>query len=122
MDLVFVGIGGALGSAARYGLGKLIAKRAAPGFPAGTFIINVTGAILLGLVISAGTGGSIYLLLADGFLGAYTTFSTFMYEGFNLFKDKKTNAIVYIAGSLVLGVIGYITGLELGGLFSNNLV
>src|SRR5512138_2623113 len=89
MDLVLVGIGGAFGSAARYGLGKLIAKRAKPGFPLGTFLINISGAILLGILVSAGTGGNIYLLLADGFLGAYTTFSAFMYEGFNMFRGSK---------------------------------
>lgn len=117
MDVLLVGIGGAAGSVARYKLGKLITQRSRFTFPAGTFIVNITGAILLGLVISAGTGGSIYLLLADGFLGAYTTFSTFIYEGFGLFKDKKINALVYIAGSLVLGVIGYFIGFEFGGLF-----
>ena len=58
-----------------------------------------------------------YLLLADGYLGAYTTFSTFMYEGFNLFRGKeKMNAFTYILGSLFLGIIGYVLGLKLGKL------
>jgi CrcB protein len=115
MDLVFVGIGGALGSIVRYRLGKIITEKSSATFPAGTFIINITGAILLGLLISLDAGKNVYLLLGDGFLGAYTTFSTFMYEGFNLFqKNEKMNAFTYILGSLILGIIGYISGFEFG--------
>lgn len=114
MDLVFVGIGGALGSLARYQLGKVITEKTNTRFPTGTFIINITGAILLGIVSSLDTSRNVYLLLGDGFLGAYTTFSTFMYEGFNLFQEnRKMNAFVYIPGSLILGVIGYVLGFEL---------
>jgi fluoride exporter len=61
--------------------------------------------------------GRAYLLAAEGFLGAYTTFSTFMYEGFNLFKgDEKKNARVYIIGTMITGMAGYLTGWMLGGL------
>jgi len=53
--------------------------------------------------------------LADGFLGAYTTFSTFMYEGFSLFKEnEKLNAFTYIFASLFLGIIGFVIGAQLG--------
>ncbi len=117
MDIVFVGIGGALGSLARFQLGRVISGKTKTTFPVGTFIINITGAILLGLVCSFDTGGKLYLLLADGFLGAYTTFSTFMYEGFDMFKgNRKMNAAAYIAGSLLIGVIGFIAGFEAGRL------
>ena len=117
MDLVFVGIGGALGSLARYKLGKAVTEKSNTAFPIGTFIINITGAILLGLVSNLNVSKNMYLLLGDGFLGAYTTFSTFMYEGFNLFREnEKMNAFTYVLGSLFLGVIGYVLGLELGKL------
>lgn len=117
MDLVFVGIGGAMGSIVRYQLGKIITKKSNTTFPTGTFIINITGAILLGLLSSLDAGKNSYLLLGDGFLGAYTTFSTFMYEGFNLFQEnEKMNAFVYILGSLIIGLIGYFAGTELGNL------
>ncbi len=113
MDLVFVGFGGALGSLTRYQLGKIISQKSKSTFPLGTFIINITGAILLGILSSMDAGKNAYLLLGDGFLGAYTTFSTFMYEGFNLFKgNKKANAAAYILGSLILGIIGYTIGFE----------
>ena len=58
---------------------------------------------------------NVYLLLGDGFLGAYTTFSTFMYEGFNLFEGRdKLNAFSYILGTLILGIIGYAVGYAIG--------
>lgn len=117
MELAFIGIGGALGSLARYKLGKIFAEKSNTTLPIGTFIINITGAILLGLVSSLNVSRNMYLLLGDGFLGAYTTFSTFMYEGFNLFQEnEKLNAFAYVLGSLFFGVIGYASGFELGKL------
>ena len=111
MDLIFVGLGGALGSLTRYQAGKIISGKCSIAFPIGTFLINITGAILLGIVSSMDAGKNIYLLFGDGFLGAYTTFSTFMYEGFQLFqKNKKLNALTYIISSLVLGILGYSIG------------
>lgn len=113
MDLVLVGIGGALGSLARYQLGKLVAEKSDTTFPMGTFLINITGAILLGMLSSLDFGRNMYLLFSDGFLGAYTTFSTFLYEGFHLFQEnEKMNAFAYILGSLILGIIGYVLGFE----------
>ncbi|NTV89718.1 MAG: fluoride efflux transporter CrcB [Clostridiales bacterium] len=111
MEFLYVGVGGALGALARYQLGKMISAKAKSSFPVGTFIINITGAILLGLACGLGTGGNLYLLLADGFLGAYTTFSTFMYEGFDMFRgNKRKNAVVYVAGSFIIGVAGFVLG------------
>ena len=115
MTYVLVGIGGAAGSLVRYSLGKFISEKSKANFPIGTFIINITGAILLGLISTIGVSSNILLLLGDGFLGAYTTFSTFMYEGFNLFQEReKLNAFIYILGSLILGVVGYAIGNKLG--------
>ena len=111
MQYVLVGIGGAFGSLVRYTLGRFIAEKTKTNFPFGAFIINITGALLLGIVSSSGASSSLQLLLADGFLGAYTTFSTLMCEGFNLFKDRNSlNAVVYIVSSLVLGLVGFIVG------------
>lgn len=111
MDYILVGIGGACGSIVRFELGRLIAVRSKARIPWGTFIINITGALLLGFISNIGVNTNITHLLADGFLGAYTTFSTFMYEGFNLFQDKeKLNAFIYILGSLILGVIFFALG------------
>ena len=118
MSILFVGVGGAFGAVTRFGLGKLISQRSNSVFPVGTFIINISGAILLGILTGTNSSNNIYLLLGDGFLGAYTTFSTFMYEGFNLFKgDEKRNAFTYIFASLILGVIGFFIGFQIAKLF-----
>lgn len=117
MNLILVGVGGMFGGLCRFQLGKVISQKATTAFPFGTFIINITGPLLLGLLTSIDTGVNAYLLMGDGFLGAYTTFSTFMYEGFNLFqRNSKINALIYVLGTLVLGVVGYISGYEIGKL------
>jgi len=115
MTYVFIAIGGASGSLVRYSLGKFISEKSNTAFPIGTFIINITGAILLGILTSIGASHNARMLLGDGFLGAYTTFSTFMYEGFNLFEEKENlNAFIYILCSLILGAIGYYIGSKIG--------
>lgn len=114
MTYLLLAIGGATGSLVRYSLGKIISEKLNTTFPIGTFIINITGAILLGIVSTIGINSNMMLLLGDGFLGAYTTFSTFMYEGFNLFQEKeKLNAFIYVLGSLLLGTIGYVLGTKI---------
>ena len=114
MQYLLVAAGGALGSLTRFIIGRKISEKFTTGFPLGTFFINITGAVLLGIVSSAGLEVNMYTLIGDGFLGAYTTFSTFMYEGFNLFQDnEKLNALAYILGSLILGITGFIFGVEI---------
>lgn len=117
MEYILVGIGGILGSLSRYKLGKIIVLKTTGAFPIGTFIINITGAFLLGLLTSVNTDNGIYSFLGDGFLGAYTTFSTFMYEGFSLFKNnRKLNAVFYICISIIIGIAGYSMGYGVGNL------
>lgn len=115
MGYVLVGVGGIFGSIARFAIGKYISEHSKTVFPRGTFIINITGALLLGIVATFQNYNNVYLLLGDGFLGAFTTFSTFMYEGFNLFQEKeKLNAFKYVFGSLLLGIIGFVIGAKIG--------
>jgi fluoride exporter len=116
MELLLVGLGGVLGSISRYALGRYISDHSKTVFPRGTFVINITGAILLGILVALQANNtSAYLFLGDGFLGAYTTFSTFMYEGFHLLRDKeRASAFKYIGGSLFLGILGFTVGIELG--------
>lgn len=119
MHIVLVGLGGIAGAFARFELGRFLAARTRSGFPVPTFVINLVGAMLLGLISGIEPQMTIYFLLGDGFLGAFTTFSTFMYEGLNLVRgSKKRNAAVYIGASLVLGVIGYWLGWQLGRLLT----
>jgi CrcB protein len=114
MEYLIVAAGGIFGSLARYLIGRRIAERVTRAFPIGTFLINISGALLLGIVTSIGLSGNMYTLIGTGFLGAFTTFSTFMYEGFNLFQDnEKLNALVYILASLILGLLAYVVGFEI---------
>ncbi|MCX7921907.1 MAG: fluoride efflux transporter CrcB [Clostridia bacterium] len=111
MEYLIVGIGGTLGSITRFALGKLITIRVTGRLPIGTFLINVSGALLLGIVVNIRADKTVYLLLADGFLGAYTTFSAFMYEGFSLFSEKRTlNTLTYVVSSLIMGIIAFWLG------------
>lgn len=115
LSFVFVGVGGAFGGVGRYLLWRLLSQKEGQRFPVGTFAVNIAGAFLLGILTSVNPDGRAYLLLGDGFLGAFTTFSTFMYEGFHLLKGgERRNAAAYIGGSLAVGLIGYALGYTLG--------
>lgn len=114
--LVFAG--GAAGSLTRYIFGKLIAKKAKGHFPLGTFIINISGAFLLGVLSTLNPSKNMYLFTAEGFLGGYTTFSTFMYEGFTLISSNKgLNALIYITCTVITGIAGFFAGSLLTALF-----
>lgn len=111
MEILLVCVGGAAGSLLRYWIGRFILKHGGYRFPFGTFAVNISGAILLGAVSALNLSGSAWLLLAEGALGAYTTFSTFMFEGIALFHNNKTrSALIYIAITLVLGLAGFCAG------------
>ncbi|MDB5309267.1 MAG: crcB [Gemmataceae bacterium] len=111
-------VGGGAGTNARYWFGRLVAevqKARLPDleFPWGTFLINVSGSVLFGVVAAAYLGHpdparrSWYLLLGTGFCGGYTTFSTFSFETFELFHDgKPLAALAYALGSVAVGVVG----------------
>jgi fluoride exporter len=115
MGYILIGIGGGFGSITRFALGKLISEHSKTVFPRGTFIINITGAFLLGILTTIQNNSQLYWLLGDGFLGAFTTFSTFMFEGFHLFEEKeKIDSFKYVIGSLILGIIGFIIGAKIG--------
>lgn len=114
--LVFAG--GAAGSITRYVLGKIISQKAKGSFPLGTFLINISGAFLLGILNALNPDKNLNLLAAEGFLGGYTTFSTFMYEGFSLISGKKRiNALIYITCTIITGMASFVLGRLLAGLF-----
>lgn len=114
MELFLVGIGGMLGSLTRFQLGKCINKRFRTKINITTFIVNITGAFFLGVLSSMMINKSCYLILGEGFLGAYTTFSTFMLESFKLVKDKFIlSALLYSFSSILFGLIGYTIGFKI---------
>lgn len=114
-----VGIGGALGAIARYGMGLLLGKLFAP-FPIATFAINISGSFLIGFLMAAFGGrlevsDNFKILAVVGFLGAYTTFSTFEFETFELVRERNLmTAFLYVALSFALGLIGVFIGVWLG--------
>lgn len=107
-------VGGAVGTAARYGLGQRF-PTAASSFPVITLIENVTGAALLGLLLTVLVVRDLphwwRLLLATGVLGSFTTFSTFATEVVLLVHDDAAGiALVYIAATMVLGIAAAAAG------------
>jgi fluoride exporter len=119
LDYLLVGFGGVLGSLARFSIGQILGKRTGSYLPLGTFAVNISGALLLGIFISSGCSHNAALFFAEGFLGAFTTFSTFMFESFTLIKNnKKRNAWVYMAASLGLGLAGFTLGIGIGSLLT----
>ncbi len=122
MDLVLVGIGGFAGAVARRIVDLWISDRAGAGFPLGTLVVNLSGAFLLGLLFAWATDRDVLPReirgpLMIGFLGAYTTFSTWMLESWRLVEDGAWQlAMLNLAGSVVLGVIAVVGGLAVGRL------
>ena len=120
MAIWWVGLGGFLGANARYLLGGYISDRWGAVFPLGTFVINVTGSFILGFFMAYAqerpwVAPGARLLFAVGFVGAYTTFSTFVYETMRLIQERELMlATLNIFGSLLSGAIAVFAGLVLG--------
>jgi fluoride exporter len=115
-----VGLAGSLGAAARYLLGRFIAERAGAEFPFGTLLINVTGAFFIGLLFALTARKLLapawQTVLATGFLGGYTTFSTMSWEGVQLARGGSSYlSLLYFGGNLLLGLLAALLGLALGG-------
>lgn len=115
---LLVALGGAFGAMTRYGMNLLFGGAFLP-FPFATFLINVTGSFLIGFLLARFTDNeTVKLLFVSGFLGAYTTFSTFEYEAFQLTETKQLMlAFLYVAMSFALGFIGVALGIWLARRF-----
>ena len=112
-------LGGALGVNARYWLGLAIGRWAPPGFPWATVLINVSGsfAIGLGAVLLAARWPSplVRLFLVTGFLGGYTTFSSFAFESFDLWeRGERSLSAANAVGSVAAGLLAVVLGVGLG--------
>jgi CrcB protein len=109
---VLIGIGGILGANARYLVSVWAARRIGAYFPYGTLIVNLSGSFLLGFMAVAIVGRAVYErevqhLVSVGFLGAYTTFSTFAFESVGLMRRRAYGfATANVLGSTVLGLFG----------------
>ena len=115
-----VAVAGALGALARYGIGSVVSARYPGAFPLGTFLINVSGSFLLGLLFvglteRAGLSPALRTTVTVGFLGAFTTFSTFSLETFRLLEDGALGvAALNALGSLAAGLVAVWLGVSIG--------
>jgi CrcB protein len=118
MTYLYVAVGGMFGALARFALGGWVTGWAGASFPWATLLINLLGSVLLGLLMRAfpvwSTPVEMRALLAVGFCGAFTTFSTFGYETVLLLERGAPGlAATYALGSVVLGVAGIFLGFQL---------
>jgi CrcB protein len=120
MNYVWVGVGGFLGAVARYAVGAWMTRRFGLGFPYGTFVINISGCFILGLLLAVldtrtALPSQLRLMGPIGFVGAYTTFSTFEYETLRTVQDGRSGlAMVYVLLSVVVGYLAAWLGQSLG--------
>ena len=121
MKYLLIGLGGFAGAVTRYTIGLWVSNRFAGSFPWGTFAVNITGAFLLGLMTAMILGKEVMepyrLPIMVGFLGSYTTFSTFSVETFKLLETGQyLLSVLYSLGSVLLGLSAVWAGIGLGKL------
>ncbi len=118
--IVGVGLAGAVGALSRYGLDGLISERFPGTFPLGTFVVNITGSFLLGLLFVMLTeriaaSPALRTSLTIGLLGAFTTFSTFSFETLRLIEDGALGvAALNVVSTLALGLLAVWGGMAVG--------
>ena len=116
MRYLLIGLGAFLGANCRYVLSDWAAARFGATFPYGTLIVNVTGSFLIGLFLTLVTeriaiDPAWRLLIAAGFLGGYTTFSSYVFEALALLRTGEYGlALLYTLGSVILGLAAVIAG------------
>jgi len=123
MQLVLaIAAGGALGAVSRHFVSGAISKLAGIGFPIGTFTVNIMGSLAMGILVTLlahkiNISSEMRGFLTVGFLGSFTTYSTYSMETVLLFqRGDWTGAAVYSIGSLIVGALALLLGLWLGRL------
>jgi len=116
-----VGVAGFVGAIARYGIDGLIAQKSGASFPWGTFVVNITGSFVLGVLFALLVEGRVAVApwirtaATVGLIGAYTTFSTLTLETFRLVEDGSyLLGIANAVGSLTIGLVALYVGVVLG--------
>ncbi len=114
-NIGWVALGAIFGVLARFLLSRWMKKRWPMDFPLSTLIINLTGSFLLGLLVGSGASSQWQLLLGTGFMGSYTTFSTFKLENMELHLKQRYKVLIsYLCLSYVAGIVLAGVGLWLG--------
>jgi CrcB protein len=118
-NFLLVGLGGGIGSIARYLCQKWFNENYPHPFPWGTFAVNLAGCFLIGIIYAASEKTTVLspqtrLLLITGFCGGFTTFSTFAFENMNLLRSGDTiYFLIYTIASVVLGITGVFGGMAI---------
>ena len=118
--IISIAVGGAFGAVARYLINVSPQNAVFDKFPLPTFVINITGSFLIGFLMilfadKYSSNENLRMAIIVGFLGAFTTFSTFEMEMFGLVREKQLiTAFVYLALSILVGFIGVVAGVSLG--------
>jgi CrcB protein len=120
VELLIVGLGGFVGAIARYGISALVHHRLGYGFPVGTLVVNVLGCLFLGYAMTyiadsmshrPEVSSRMQLLVCVGFLGAFTTFSTFGWETLETLRvHGMPRALASVAANVVLGLLAVLAG------------
>lgn len=116
---VLIACGGFLGALARFTLSRWFAQRGTV-FPLGTLSVNLIGSLLLGILFSLRSFFFLHLFIGIGFLGSFTTFSTFKWECLQMAAEKKwQKGVFYLAFSYTAGILFALLGYTLGKSFTN---
>lgn len=122
--IALVAVGGAFGASGRYMVGKLAVWLLGIGFPYGTFIVNILGAVMMGffihmLAVKLNGSNEMRVFMATGVLGGFTTFSAFSLEVANMIeRGSWSTAFMYAFASVLLCVIGVFAGLYMARMFT----
>ena len=111
-NILFVGIGGALGAISRFGVNEFFENYFSLSSPFGTFSVNVIGCFLIGIFIGLAlpTKDSTYYFFVIGFLGSFTTMSAFTYQTMVMANTNLINAVSYIMLTLILSILATYIG------------
>ena len=116
MSYLFLFIGGGFGAISRYGIAQLFPSKA--GFPLATFIANILACIILGIIMQKSNdknlSQNLFLLLATGYCGGFSTFSTFSYETFQLLQSNQVLlAFLYVLSSVIVCFLAIWMGMKI---------
>lgn len=116
---LLVAAGGVVGAPARFLLDRYVSDRVQLDFPLGTYLINVSGSFLLGLLAGLGIAGllptPVMALVGTGFCGAFTTFSTWSFETVRMVeRGEHVQAVINVTASLVVGLLAAGLGIAIG--------
>lgn len=114
VDVAWLAAGGFLGAVSRYATQAVVTAVLPSHAPFGTLLVNVTGSFVLGWMAGGEVSDQVYLFLGTGFFGAFTTFSTFKLESFQLLRNKTVSGLMYMGLMYSLGMGAGWLGFSLG--------